>query len=919
MRTRNLHLQICVHGVLAFAAFSAVGEEAEKASQLEEVIVTAERRAESLQDVSLSITAYDDKLRDRLGLQTIQDLVSFAPGVSYNTSTDRPSIRGIARQTNLVTIESPVANYFDGVYTSSVQDAGRRPIFVERTEVLRGPQGALSGRGSIAGAINTISKLPRDTFGAEVRSFAGSYSRYGVEATMTGPVTSWLRLRANYGTYHQDEGYFENISTGGSEGDQPNNRNIKDLLASIDLGESVDLFLKASYADYNESRRTGFSTAPFVAGTLNAPTPYGVTTGTLTPSAAFGYFSPGATRVGTALQNPVLTTGDERKFVSDMQSRQKLDGQYNYTAGLTWRAPSVDIRWTGGLQNYTYQQWTDGDGTDVLTLTLPPGPFPGSVARTVSPGQINYYMEARKYYSNELTFTSTNDSAFSWVAGLYQSNEKDDQEPATTILPGYDELNTPFGTSDTLLQILRQPGFNPANLRSVVANPRPNRSTVALIETEVESRAAFGQVSYDFNDQWQVTAGLRYNEDSKTATEQLRLIANALGGGLGPFLAGGGTLPPFPGVVAPTGPRSVDVTPIPTPGAPLPDGVIRDRGIDPVTGYRIRDFDKSWNAVTGSVGVDFKPRDQDLLYLRFAKGFRPGGFNTGSINSLPTVNEEKVLSYELGYKTTLFDRLRLSSSLFYYDYTDIQLPLPTLARCTDPADLSTCQSINTFVNLPTGESKGFELEANWAVTDNLDVYFSYGRLEAKIKDGISNNNGFSNPDDPAAVLRNANPFAMIVGAGNRPQLDTNFTFLPRFTQDLSGNSLANSPENRVALNTSYTFNFNTGRLILSGSYIWSDEAFSDVFETEEAKIPSFRTVGLRALWLGANDRYVVILYGSNLTDELALDGAGLTRLRTGAASMSNPSAAGAAYFRTFNLTPPREYGLELQYRFGGGR
>ena len=904
MPTRKLSLQICIHGVLVSAAFAATAQEVEKESKLEEVIVTAERRAESLQDVSLSITAYDDKLRDRIGIQTIQDMASFAPGVSYNTSTDRPSIRGIARQSNLVTIESPVANYFDGVYTSSVQDAGRRPIFVERTEVLRGPQGALSGRGSIAGAINTISKQPWDRFGAEIRSFGGNYSRYGVEGTVTGPVTDWLRLRANYGTYHQDEGYFDNVATGGSEGDQPNNREIKDLLANLDLGENVDLFLKASFAMYDETRRSTFSRAPFVAGTLNAPAPYGVTSGTLTPLAAFGYFSPGSTTVGNFTENPVITTGNERNFVSDMESRQKLDGQYNYTASLTWRAPSVDVRLTSGLQNYTYQQWTDLDGTDVLTLTLP-GRLPGSQGRTVSPGSTAYYMEARKYYSNELTFTSTSDSAFSWVGGLYQSNEKDKQEPATTIFPGYNELNTPLGTLDSLLMALRLP-FNPANVRAVAPNPRANRSTVALIDTEIESKAVFGQVSYDLGDRWQLTGGLRYNRDSKTSTEQLRVIANSLGGQLGPFLAGGLL----------TGmPLSVDVTPIPVPGAPLPKGVVRDRGIDPVTGYRVRDLDRTWSAVTGSAGVDFKPRPQDLVYLRLAKGYRPGGFNTGSINDLPTIDEEKVLSYEIGYKTTLFDRLQLSTSAFYYDYEDIQLPLPTLARCTIPEDLSTCQTINTFVNLPSGESMGLELQMNWAATDNLDVYLTYGYLDAKIKDGISNNNGFSNPDDPAAVLKNANRFAAIPG-----QIDTGFTFLPRFTQDLSGNSLANSPKNRAALNTSYTFPFTAGNLILSASYIWTDEAFSDVFETEEAKIPSFGTVGLRMLWLGGNGRYQVIAYGSNLTDELSTDGAGLTRIRTGAAtSAANASAAGAAYFRTFSLTPPREYGLELQYRFGATR
>jgi iron complex outermembrane receptor protein len=909
MSNRRSLLSCAIGSVLGFSAEAAAQD---RASALEEIIVTAERRAESLLEVPLSISAYSDQARETLGILSIQDMANFAPGVSFNMATDRPSIRGIARQSNFFTLDSPVANYFDGVYTSSVQDAQRRPIFIERTEILRGPQGALSGRGSIAGAFNTISKRPTDTFQTEVGTFYGKYERYGAEATISGPlVEEHLRARVNVGVYRQDEGYFKNVASGKTEGDQPNNRNVFDLLLDGRVGP-VEYFFKAAYADYDETRRTGNGYAPFYAGDQLNPSAYGPSSNTLTPLAGWGYFDSIDGRLGSATNNPVILTGDLRKFSNDFHSRQKLDNHHNYTMHLTWNTGPVEIKWIGGHQNYRYTQWTDGDLTDVQQMQLPaPSTFPPGVpGRVVSPGSINLYMEDREWYSNELTFTSTTDGPFSWILGLYQSNEDFNQEPATTIFPGYDELNAPIGTVDTLLAILGLPPcappalqtncFNPSGIRPVVPNPRPNTSVVGLIDGRTVSSAAFGQVAYEFSDRWKFTIGLRYNKDEKEATESLRYIANGLGNALGPWLAGGGLGTP----------RSVDVTPVPT-GAPLQRGVIRDRGIDPVTGYRVRDFKEDWQALTGSVGIDFKPTSNDLFYVRAARGYRPGGFNAGFLYENPTVDEELVNSYEVGYKGTLFDRLQLTVSGFYYDYEDIQLPLPALGRCTDPDDLSTCTVLDTFTNLATGESKGVEIEANWAVTDALSLFLSYGYLDARIKNGLGANNGFQNPDDPAAVLPNAKRTEPIPG-----QFDSNFTYLPRWKQDLSGNKLANSPEHRVAFNANYTFTFDPGNLILSGSYVWRDEQYSDVFETEPAKVPSFYTVGLRALWVDAKDRYTIILYGSNLTDEIAPDSATVVRQRTGLATVGAPSADGQAYYKTLNLTPPREYGIELQYRFG---
>lgn len=900
MRTNNLRLRACVCSVLAAAAVNSSAFAEEKVTTLEEIVVTAQHRVESLQDVPLAITAFGDVKRDLIGIQSVQDMANFAPGVSYDTNLDRPSIRGIARQSNIFSLDSPVANYIDGIYTATVQDAARRPIFIERTEILRGPQGALSGRGSIAGAFNTISKQPKDEFGAEARVYGGTYQTYGAEGTVTGPITDWFRARLNVGRYRQNEGYFKNVATGDHEGNHSNNRNIQDLFLDFNFGQSVELSLKGSYVTYDETLKSGYSTAPYIATRVVAPTPYADPGTSFTPVATWAFFSPAPfTEVGTATQNPVLTTGDVRKYSNDTKNTTTLNTPYHsLTSHLTWHAPGVDVKLISGQQKYGYTQVTDLDGTSVLTMRLPPpgtGAFP--TGRVVSPGGTNTYKEQREWYSNELTFTSTGTGPVSWIGGVYQSHERYIQPLASYVFTGFPELNQPFGTVPQFLNVLLAGGAPPTV--APAPNQVPGRTVFEEIDGVTDSQAAFGQLDFNLNDQWKFTAGLRYNKDKKSATEYNRFISNVVAEGLGPFLAGGGL-----GI-----PLSLDITAVPVPGAPLPQGVVRDRGIDPVTGNRVRDLGDSWHSTTGSAGIDFKPTAQDLLYLRVATGYRPGGFNGGGINPVPEVGKEKLLSYEVGYKTTVFNRLQLGTSVFYYDYKDIQLPLTVYNNCTTPGVPSSCIVNSTFINLPSATSKGVEVEANWNAIGDLNFVLSYGYLDARIKDGISGTAGFTNTEDPAAVLRGARPFAP-TGA-----LDTGFTGLPVFTQDLSGNLLANSPKHRVAFNTNYMFRFSPGNLTLSGSYVWRASQFSSVFETKESEVPSYHTVGARLIWTDVDNRYTVILYGSNLTDALAADAAGTTRVSTAAAGAA-PSAANVAYYHTYDLEPPREYGLELQYRFG---
>jgi iron complex outermembrane receptor protein len=899
------------------------------------LIITTERREQNVQDVPVAVTAIDDVMRNNVGILTIEDITQFTPGMAYNTTLDRPTIRGIGRQSNTFSIESPVANYIDGVYTSSVQDADRRPIFIDRTEILRGPQGALSGRGSIAGAINTISKRPRDYFESELGFLGGNFDRWGAEGTITGPITDWLNARANIGVYVQDEGFFQNVAFPASEGDQPNNRQIYDLMFNGDITDKLSFFLKGAWADYSETRRTGASLAPYQAGNNPcSPTPYG---GGLVPSASYGYFQQGDVLCGVTYtrntaghqvlggvrRNPV-TEDNLRLYNSDMTSNQRLDDHHNYTAELIYELPFADVKYIGGHQNYIYTQFTDADGTAVTQMRLL------NTSRIVDPSGVNMYQEEREWYSNEINLTSTHDGPLQWVAGLFQSVEDYQQQPASTFFEGYPELNTPLDGVT----------FGPTPVNVVDFRPQYGQ-----LFGESTSSAVFGQVDYSMNDAWKFTFGLRYNKDEKEVREQARFIYNnsaglaeAFGGfvplslditrttlpGFSTFTPGDFDIPAGATVIDPAaagfplnggGTAYIipdGLTPSTSSTVPVGDLILLDSSVlglpttDPETGYRIRLLETEADAVVGTLGADYSPNDDMLFYARYARGYRPSGLNAGFISSQPEVLEETVDSYEIGAKLTLGGALRVNTAAFFYDYKDIQQPLPTFQRCVDANDLTTCTAVNSFVNLPEAETKGIEIEGIWMPTNNFQAVFSYGWLDTEITDGLTQT-GFTNTLDPAALDVNAKPL-LATGA-----IDV-ITGQPVFTQDLTGNPLQNSPEHKIAANANYTFNFGAGDLTLSGTYIWQDEALTNLFGFEPDSTPSYDQVNFRALWRDSEDRFTIIASVRNLFDEDVAESAGVTR-QADQVLGNEGTVANQVYYPTYNLSPPRTFLVEVFRRF----
>src|SRR4051812_21059225 len=247
------------HSLLATSALLAAALGASAHAQtaatsnntIEELVVTAEKREQNLQDVPVAISAFTSEKRDLIGINTIQDMTNFTPGLNYTSANDRTTIRGVGRLTNQHPIAVPVAVYDDGIYTTSTVTAGKTPIFTDRVEVLRGPQGTLYGRNSLGGAINVISKRPTEDFYGEVRATVANYGRTLFEAAVSGPLAPGLQFRLAGNWEKQREGYFTNIVPG-----MPSEGNVIDQFylegqLQAKFGDHLDMWTKVYVSGWN--------------------------------------------------------------------------------------------------------------------------------------------------------------------------------------------------------------------------------------------------------------------------------------------------------------------------------------------------------------------------------------------------------------------------------------------------------------------------------------------------------------------------------------------------------------------------------------------------------------------------------------------------------------------------------------------
>jgi iron complex outermembrane receptor protein len=858
-------------------------------NSIAEIVVTAEKRNESLETVPVAISAYTSKTRDLIGIETIQDMTNFTPGLAYSTSLDRAFIRGVGRETNNLSTNPGVATYSDGVYNSSVVAASGDALFEDRIEVLRGPQGTLYGRNAIAGTINSISKRPTDDWTAEVRVKIGNYQTRDFEGVVSGPINDDMRFKFGGYRNYQGDGYFRNVLNGQSEGSNLSNGNFFYWEGQFqwDITPDVEFWLKFDQLGYTDAYRvptniTGsydYSAFPAyfplfpgpgfgAASTVGIQAPFPLPTG----------YSPNSTACATNPANNNIYT-----YCNDAGNTASLSRTYQVTPQLTWHTPwAADFKYLGSYTSYYYSLYNDYDNTGIASYTIPVIPGSGGCAvpgvgvfdcppATVNSGMYSWYVETKKYFSNEINITSHSDSPLQWIFGLFQYNERNYQTPGNLYAPGNPALATPLNATFT-----------------APAAPNPS-DAVYLQQQEMHdnSYAAFAQTDWTFAPSWKLTTGLRYTYDILKGGEQWRELCwglpSCFGGAFGNIPAQSvlGAYTPVNDISA-SNPAIANCAT--AAGCNYP-GVRGTPYLLP-NGMWARDLGAHWDAPTGTVGVEWTPDPNSLAYLKYSRGYKSGGFNASTISVNPESQPEHLDAIELGGKEVFNRNIQVNGAVFYYNYKDKQIPLTLPGINGGP-------TIDSIVNIPQVQSYGADFESIWQPWANVQFIVDYSYLSAVIK-------------GQAGSCTSAVPASSCYENVVSGQFE-----------NTNGNSVPESPRSKLALNGNYTWHFTPGSLNYSISYIWKDKTPDSIFAENYYIAPSYNQVDMRLSWNDSADRFTIFGYIKNLQNKLGYDGVGAIGVTTPAPGTKACGFNGPSPYycdETLGLTPPRTYGVEVQYR-----
>ncbi|HWF76702.1 MAG TPA: TonB-dependent receptor [Caulobacteraceae bacterium] len=923
-----------------------------------ELVVTAEKREQAIQHVAIAITAFTAAKRDQMGINTIQDMTNFTPGLSYSTSTDRITLRGVGRTTNVLSADAPVANYDDGLYETFAVAAGRSSLELAQVVVQRGPQGTLGGRNALAGSLDEVTQRPTSTQQGEFRWTVGNYGHLTAEAAFSGPLGKsdvWqYRIYGNWD--YQSKGYINNVIPGmASEGNNINTWYV-DFQIQAHFNDRLDMWTKIQGAQwFNASGGPGDQSAGWTR--LGGYPSYQFSVASTVPNGGYAC-APGAAANGVTSVVNVSPLGCFNPAINSPWSEaEQIDHQVELPVYIslnsqwTWHNDGFDIKYIGGGTYYHYALFgpTGGSNSPIIAYNEPSG-------QTIHSSDSFEYQEFNGFWSDELNFISTDNGPLQWVAGVYQFYQHY-QQPVSAENLQQPEYRGP----------LLAPGVFCPFTAGVCAPVFGSRWFDNRPDVQDQSYAAYGQIDYKFTPQWKLTLGVRYSYDKKYGTESVRLLCFALPACLG------GLPPEF--FAAP-----VDLTQTPTvvdagpPFNPLPKGVT-----GPTTygtkyaGLATRGYNSSWEAPSGTAGIEWTPDNDSLYYFKYGRGYKSGGYNIGIFTVLsfqPWTDAEHVDSFEIGAKHTFGHWLTADVAAFYYSYSNLQIPLSTIQTAGGLA-----QSETAFYNVPESVSEGVELETTWTPIDHLSILFNYSFNDAHVTRGQG-----ADPADPNAIQPGAKPLftpaqCMATAGAAHPDCtvdvytatlnqvtavaaatgiplsvshpNTLFTnaLIPgnpnqgwNIPQNLAGNPLPNAPRNKVAINILYDYKTDSGiKIQPSLSWVWRDSQYGLFFKDPNYIAPSWDEWDARVTVASPNDRFEAIFFIKNIANTVGYDQGALAFRAAGtvdtAASgfqavnyvqgMNGPAGfnthlAGTdkfGVFQTLYVIPPRTYGIELHYKF----
>ena len=873
---------------------------------IEEIIVTAEKREESILDVPMSMTALSGDKLEALGLTNVFDLEQQVPGLQFGDDNEQKGngtvIRGIGTfrggnsQVN-VDRDLAVSTSVDDVFTFAGYGLAPQLFDLERVEILRGPQGTMRGRNAIAGAINYYTKKPTDEWDALVQTeFSDQFTqRYNV--AFGGPISEHLSFRIT-GGYYEGDGAQENIGLGGDY-DAPDQISYSPQLRF--KTDRVDINLRYAYVQDQGAPRTQIRiTEPdrvsrCIFASLGV-VPLEDENGNCIvgfQNAHYQYDEPFPAIPANCPQGvPGFKCGDLENVLNvnapGISDSERDTWILNASFDLT---DSLALKYSYGKSDVLQKTSRDNDNTNIVAPA--DGDFVGghrgvdSRIHTVFP-----YDE----FTHELQLFSNSDGPFNFIAGLfYYENENAwhtdienfassgagelgaftrfdmgaDAEAAAlgTIQPGAIFGFFPFapvevtncdpdfinGILNPFLDLIAS-FSTPIRTTSDITSGCDQRTdhTLAVVQdlrVDTDTRAAFLTGDYRLNDEWLISGGLRYSEDRKE--KGINLISRALR-----FLG----VPVF--------------------------SILNHFALPPKDG--------TWSDTIGHLGVEYTPEPDRLIYGRIATGYRSGGFNYDDGNEVANpgnlIKSETNVSYEVGVKGLFNDqRLLLAAAAFYYDFDDYQV----LATQEIPEEfLSPFHSspLTEFTDSISGSSIwGAEAEFEYYVSEQwrLSGFYAYQDSEIGAHSSVVS-------ADPNAEIREWQYLNILSGLEV-----TSFYTLPKI---LSGNQLPMQPNHKAALTATYSTALEFGSLQLGSTLSYTGSRFPDIGNLDYWKMPAYSRWDLRGAWTSPSSAWTVTAYVQNVLDEI-----GLIEVLPEA-----PRTARGTAMAT--LTEPRQFGVQVRWR-----
>jgi iron complex outermembrane receptor protein len=889
---------LCAPHAMAATAAASASAGAENPSVIGEIVVVAQKREQSIESVPVAVTAFSAQQRQMLGIAKVQDLSDFSPGLSWTDIDDRIYIRGIGRNSDNLNNTSGVAVYYNGVYygANAAIELQRDTLFVGNTEVDNGPQNTLHGSNSDGGVVQYTSQRPTDTMYEEVRAQVANYNEYLGEAVISGPINDHLKFRLGGNYTEEVGGFFNNLDgapqggnlvLGGSgqthylEAQLEGRWDRLDVWALVSSGNfSANTHGTGNLGNYPDSTFTvadgltpsgfyGLCGLPGVPGSANGAA---CTTNGLAGGPPSGpVIVPGSvqTEAVTANNFPGNNPGNvnPRWFINEFNGINDMQRNLQGTLNVTYHAPSFDVTYLGAYQQFHYilripDQAVGGVDSGVISFQEAGPAGTGNLTIFPTPNYL-LFNEYDMSFSHELDITSTTASKFQYVGGLYWYREHWNQPVNADTSPDQPQMLDPV-----YLNALAALGGTGCPGGAALCAAPQNLSLAGSTENTnitYDSIAAFAQASYKFSDQWKVSGAVRYTSDHKAGWQEWRVVS--FDSILTASAAGAAT-------------PALDITRLAaasTIGVAYPGA--GPAFINPTSGYVERTLGATWGAVTGEADIDWTPDRSFLAYAKYSRGYKSGGWSTYTLGALPEVNPEYVDAFEVGAKKTIGATWTINADAFYYNYYGEQVPLSVVN--------SIGQIVPILYNVPLVHDYGAELWGNWHPIDPLILTLSYSYLHATIAQS-------------ACVQDTTDPLA------NQPGANTTSCTVPG-SQNVVGQEIPGAVPNKVSFNAVYTFNFEPGKLSLSGSIIWKDATYDSVFNRPYTLQPPYDQVNLLANWSDAKGRYNIILFCNNLFNSIGYDGAAGVLLGTTGTKediLSSPF-----------LTAPRTFGIQVQYRW----